>query len=38
MKRLMIIALALVMLLALAGCACEHEWMEADCVNPRICA
>lgn len=38
MKRLMIIALALVMLLALAGCACEHEWMDADCVNPRICA
>ena len=38
MKRLMIIALALTMLLALAGCACEHEWMEADCVNPRICA
>ena len=38
MRRLMIIALALVMLLALAGCACEHEWMEADCVNPRICA
>lgn len=38
MKKLMIIALALVMLLALAGCACEHEWMDADCVNPRICA
>ena len=38
MKRLMIIALALTMLLALTGCACEHEWMEADCVNPRICA
>ena len=38
MKRLMIIALALTMLLALAGCACEHEWMDADCVNPRICA
>ena len=38
MKRLMIIALALVMLLALVGCACEHEWMDADCVNPRICA
>lgn len=38
MKRLMIIALALVMLLALVGCACEHEWMDADCVNPKICA
>ena len=38
MKKLMIIALALTMLLALTGCACEHEWMDADCVNPRICA
>ena len=37
MKRLMIIALALVMLLALAGCACEHEWMDADCVTPKTC-
>ena len=38
MRRLMIIALALVMLLTLAGCACEHEWIDADCMNPKICA
>ena len=38
MKRLMIIALALTMLLALTGCACEHEWIDADCMNPKICA
>ena len=38
MKKLMIIALALVMLLTLAGCACEHEWIDADCMNPKICA
>lgn len=37
MKRFMIIALALVMLLALAGCACEHEWKDADCVTPKTC-
>ena len=38
MKKLLIIALALAMLLALAGCACEHEWMDADCVTPKTCA
>lgn len=38
MKKLLMITLALAMLLALAGCACEHEWLEADCVNPKTCA
>lgn len=37
MKKLFIIALALVMLLALTGCCLSHEWAEADCVNPKIC-
>lgn len=37
MKKLLIIALALVMLLALTGCFCQHEWVEADCVNPKTC-
>ena len=37
MKKVLCVALSLVMLLALAGCACEHEWMDADCVNPRTC-
>ena len=22
----------------LAGCGCQHEWVEADCLNPRTCA
>ena len=38
MRKLLIIALAFVMLLALAGCACEHEWLDADCINPKTCA
>lgn len=38
MKRTMILAMALLLILALAGCACEHEWSEADCVNAAVCA
>ena len=38
MKRLMILALAAVLLLALTGCCLRHEWVEADCVNPQTCA
>ena len=37
MKKLLMIALTLAMLLALAGCACEHEWADADCVTPKTC-
>ena len=36
-KRLCLLTLALVCLFVLAGCGCEHEWAEADCVNPRHC-
>ena len=21
----------------LCGCSCQHEWSEADCVNPQVC-
>lgn len=38
MKRLLIIALAAVMLLALTGCCLRHEWVDADCVNPKTCS
>lgn len=27
----------LILLLVLTGCACEHEWVAADCINPQIC-
>ena len=36
-KRLTLLLLALACLAILAGCGCEHEWAEADCVNPRHC-
>ena len=35
-KKLLGIGLALLLAL-LSGCACEHEWTEADCVNPAVC-
>lgn len=28
---------ALMLLLFLTGCACEHEWIAADCVNAQVC-
>lgn len=37
MKKLNVLLLALVLVFALAGCGCEHEWAEADCVNPMTC-
>lgn len=34
------IALGVILLavLTLTGCACEHEWVAADCLNPQTCA
>lgn len=38
MKRMISTALLLVMLVSLlAGCACEHEWKDADCAAPKTC-
>ena len=42
MKRnlfILALALALVLALALTGCqkSCEHQWKDADCVNPKTC-
>lgn len=36
-KKLTLLLLVLICLAALSGCGCEHEWAEADCVNPRHC-
>lgn len=38
MKKTMLVLLALVLVLALLGCECDHEWAEADCVNAAVCA
>ena len=37
MKKIWIAVLALVMLLLLAGCGCEHEWEDANCETPKTC-
>lgn len=38
MKKLPIAILALCCVLVLAGCRCEHEWIEANCEQPKTCA
>ncbi len=35
MTKLMLLGVTCV--LFLAGCACEHQWKEADCVTPKTC-
>lgn len=37
-KKLLTALLALSLILLLAGCGCDHIWMEANCVNPRTCS
>lgn len=38
-KRMWLLCLAMLILLFACGCEkeCEHEWADADCVNPKIC-
>lgn len=39
MKKYLLLLLALVCLLSLAGCGCKHEtWVDADCTSPKTCA
>lgn len=38
MKRISILfVLIMALMLALTGCKCEHEWIEADCDTPKTC-
>ncbi len=37
-KKLTVLLLIAACLLVLAGCGCEHEWAEADCVTPKHCS
>lgn len=37
-KRIIALLMAVVCLLALVGCECEHEWSAPDCVNPERCS
>lgn len=36
MKKTLFCLILLVCLL-LSGCACQHEWTDADCLNPQVC-
>lgn len=39
MKKVPCVVLLIPCLLCiLTGCSCKHEWIEADCVTPRICS
>ena len=37
-KRSILIVLVLLCTLVLTGCFCEHEWIDANCVNPMTCS
>ena len=37
-KKIYIALIAALCLLLLAGCGCEHQWLEADCDSPATCA
>ena len=37
-KCLLIAAILLCCIMLLTACGCEHEWVDADCVNPMTCA
>ncbi len=37
-KKICVLIPAVILLLALSGCSCSHEWMEADCVTPKTCS
>ena len=36
--RNIVLGLILLAVLMLTGCACKHEWVAADCLNPQTCA
>ena len=36
--KIKLLCLALATILLLSGCCLSHEWVDADCVNPKICA
>lgn len=37
MKRKMLTTTLLLLAFLFSGCACQHEWSEADCLNPQVC-
>lgn len=37
-KKMLLVAFLAACLTVLAGCSCEHVWVEADCVNAKTCS
>ena len=37
-KNMLLCALAMVLILLLAGCGCKHEWYAATCTSPKTCS
>lgn len=37
MKRKLLTTTLLLLAFLFSGCACQHEWTEADCLNPQVC-
>lgn len=37
-RKLLMMVLALMMVLLLAACGCEHEWTDANCTSPKTCS
>ena len=36
-KRTLAIFLGLLLVFCLSSCACQHEWKEATCTEPKTC-
>jgi len=36
-KQWIILAITILMVFMLSGCACKHEWTEATCLTPKTC-
>ena len=36
-KKLSVLMVCLITLSLLAGCQCQHDWVAADCTNPKTC-
>lgn len=37
-RKTFIVVLALALVMILAACGCKHEWVEANCNNPKTCS
>ena len=38
MKKSLLFVIAIVLLLTLVACGCQHDWLDATCVTPQSCS